>query len=180
MTHRPFPPPLSSPLANTFDQSIVCLLPPCNRVHARSSSPLAPAAPPPPHTHLRRAMLKQALSRARALVMAQAGPGLGLLGAAQHAGGAWEAAARTLSSLPSLRSFHHQSQAQQGAAAEAPGAPAEAQPRSQPLPPWTPTRDLQKRKVLTKRMAHLMQVLRRRTGTHCCCRWCSAGWGCLG
>jgi large subunit ribosomal protein L19 len=28
-----------------------------------------------------------------------------------------------------------------------------------PLPPWTPSRELQKRKVLTKRMGYMMQVL---------------------
>lgn len=35
------------------------------------------------------------------------------------------------------------------------------QPHSQatPLPPWTPSRELQKRKVLTKRMGYLMQAL---------------------
>lgn len=30
-----------------------------------------------------------------------------------------------------------------------------------PLPPWTPTRELPKRKVLTKRMGHLLQTLER-------------------
>lgn len=35
----------------------------------------------------------------------------------------------------------------------------EPQAEETPLPPWTPSRELQKRKVLTKRMGYMMQVL---------------------
>ncbi|KAG7669466.1 hypothetical protein Ndes2526B_g05798 [Nannochloris sp. 'desiccata'] len=36
---------------------------------------------------------------------------------------------------------------------------AETAPNSPPFPAWTPTRELQKRKILPKRMGHLLQVL---------------------
>lgn len=79
-------------------------------------------------------------------------------------------AARPLTNLLSLRGFHRQAHAaQQSLAADASapqaatgggGAAAAAAP-GPPLPPWSPTRELVKRKTLPKRMGHLLQVLER-------------------
>ncbi|PRW56055.1 50S ribosomal L19- chloroplastic [Chlorella sorokiniana] len=73
-----------------------------------------------------------------------------------------EASTRTLSSLISLRGFTQQSWAAQAAtpsaAAQAPAAAAAAAAASPPAP-WTPTRELQKRKTLPKRMQHLLTTL---------------------
>ena len=62
-------------------------------------------------------------------------------------------AARPLSSLISLRAFHWQQ-----APALLPDGSAAKAALAEPLPPWTPTKDLGKRKTLTKRMGHLLQV----------------------
>lgn len=68
---------------------------------------------------------------------------------------------RALTSLLSFRGFRQQPWASQGAVpgpssqqADGTSAPLPASP----LPPWTPTRELQKRKFLPKRMQHLLTV----------------------
>ncbi|KAI3436802.1 hypothetical protein D9Q98_006212 [Chlorella vulgaris] len=69
---------------------------------------------------------------------------------------------RALTSLLSFRGFRQQPWASQGAVpgpssqqADGTSAPLPASP----LPPWTPTRELQKRKFLPKRMQHLLTTL---------------------
>ena len=58
---------------------------------------------------------------------------------------------RPLTALLTLRNFHQQP----GAAQQAAGATPTQPPA---LPPWSPTRNLPKRKTLPKRMGHLLRV----------------------
>ena len=97
------------------------------------------------------------MSQAMRQALLRAGTELLRVGRQAGAGGeplaAAAMAARPLSSLISLRAFHWQRDPAllpDGSAAKA--ALVEA------LPPWTPTKDLAKRKTLTKRMGHLLQV----------------------
>ena len=102
-------------------------------------------------------MLRQALARAARSVLACAGPSSSMAAPAAQL----EASTRTLVSLVSLRGFTQQSWAAQAAAPsaaqQAPAAAAAAAAAAAPAP-WTPTRELQKRKALPKRMQHLLTV----------------------
>lgn len=62
---------------------------------------------------------------------------------------------RALTRLLSFRGFRQQSWAAQSAAAAPTGQQQTAPP---PPSPWTPTRELKKRKILPKRMQHLLTV----------------------
>ncbi|EFN58486.1 hypothetical protein CHLNCDRAFT_140511 [Chlorella variabilis] len=63
---------------------------------------------------------------------------------------------RALTRLLSFRGFRQQSWAAQSAAAAPTGQQQTAPP---PPSPWTPTRELKKRKILPKRMQHLLTTL---------------------
>lgn len=93
--------------------------------------------------------LRQALSGAGRLVAAQSWSAAGAMSLLE--------ATRPLSSLLTLRGFHQQP-ATAAAAPGAGGAEAGAAAGQRALPPWAPTRALAKRKVLPKRMAHLLKV----------------------
>eukprot|EP00887_Chlorella_sp_A99_P001358 scaffold8.g1358.t1 len=102
------------------------------------------------------------MSQALRQLVVRARGALGLVGqwstSAQGCCSAGALEARPITSLLSLRSFTQQTQPAAAAAAVATPPPLAQRPA---LPPWTPTRELVKRKVLTKRMGHLLQVLER-------------------
>lgn len=103
-------------------------------------------------------MLRQALCRAARSALACGAPSSSSAAPAAQL----EASTRTLSSLISLRGFTQQSWAAQAAtpsaAAQAPAPAAAAAAAGVPPAPWTPTRELQKRKTLPKRMQYLLTV----------------------
>lgn len=89
-------------------------------------------------------------------------------------GSASVAAARTAPTVPQLTSLRNWAPAaafrtscipQQEAAASVPAdaSPTKPQVNNPPSPPWTPTKDLNKRKTYTKRMGFMMQVLEKET-----------------
>lgn len=73
---------------------------------------------------------------------------------------------RPLSALLTLRGFHQRPAEAQAAAGGSAAPAAGSQAAAAPLP-WTPTRELAKRKVLPKRMAHLLKVQRAAAQPHC-------------
>lgn len=102
-------------------------------------------------------LLRQALRRASG-VLASASQACGLAAPAAQL----ETQTRSLGALLSLRTFTQQSWAAQSAtpaAAESGQGPqAAAVAAAAPPSPWTPTRELKKRKILPKRMQHLLTV----------------------
>jgi hypothetical protein len=78
---------------------------------------------------------------------------------------ALDASPMTTSALPSLKAFYHRTppcllpEGDVEAAVAPSNAPSAARRKGTPSPPWTPTDQLAKRKVLTKRMGFLLQTL---------------------
>ena len=67
--------------------------------------------------------------------------------------------------LPCLQTFYHQTQPIHSSSS----SQSAASGQNAPMPPWTPTAQLTKRKVLTKRMGFLLQA-----SQDCCLCWCSS------
>ncbi|KAL4457875.1 hypothetical protein ABPG75_012740 [Micractinium tetrahymenae] len=98
------------------------------------------------------AVLRQALRRASS-ALACASCSLAAPAAAL------ETQTRALTSLLHFRGFSQSSWAAQTATPAASEQQAAAAAAALPLPPWTPTRELRKRKILPKRMQHLLTTL---------------------